>query len=66
MRVAVAELPDGRRSVEEQVVEIRALEERVRALRGVLVGLGVREEEGGGGGGGGGEGGGDGGEVMQL
>lgn len=52
MRVAVAELPDGGRSVEEQVVEIEGLEERVRALRGVLMGLGRNGGKGDGGKGG--------------
>jgi len=40
MRAAIAELPDGERSVEEQEREIRGLVARVGALRGVLVGLG--------------------------
>ena len=34
------------RSVEEQEVEIRELEARVRALRGALVGLGKGDGEG--------------------
>lgn len=49
MRAAIADLPDGERSVEEQKVEIRALEERVRGLRGVVAGLGGRGDIGKGG-----------------
>ena len=45
-RVAVQELPDGERTVEEQEVEIAELEEEVRRLRGVLGALGREGREG--------------------
>jgi len=43
-RAAVQALPDMGRTIEEQEVEIRELEERVRAQREVLAGLRKRHE----------------------
>ncbi len=46
-RQAIAALPDVERSVEEQEGEIEGLVRRVGEMRGVLRGLGERDEKGG-------------------